>query len=236
MRTPRVAIALDVPDLGAADRLVEELGPDAELYKVGLELFTAEGPAVVRALRERGKEVFLDLKLHDIPATVGGAVAAAARSGASLLTVHAAGGGAMLEAAAEAAEAAGSSLRLLGVTVLTSLDREAAARVWGRPVGEMGPEVLRLARLATDSGLDGLVCSPLEAADLRRELGPDALLVTPGIRPDGSERHDQARTATPGEAVRAGADVLVVGRAVTRAPDPAGALAEVMEAVRGEEK
>ncbi len=240
-----VAVALDVPDRGAALELVDELGSAAELYKVGLELFTAGGPGVVGAVRDAGKEVFLDLKLHDIPATVAGAVRAACRSGAAFLTVHASGGEAMLRAAAEAAEAAtaeatgaagGSNprLRLLGVTVLTSLGRADAERVWGREVDDMEEEVLRLARLCVECGLDGVVCSPREAARLRRELGPDPLLVTPGIRPAGTDTHDQARIATPADAVRAGADMLVVGRAVTAADDPAAALEAILREARGE--
>lgn len=217
-----IVIALDVPDRSAAIALIDRLGPQADFVKIGLELFVAEGPTIVRELRERGLRIFLDLKLHDIPATVAGAVGSAAGLGVELLTVHAAGGRRMLEAAARAAPA---DLTLLGVTVLTSLDRDELSEAWGRAGAEPASEVDRLATLARASGIDGVVASPLEAARLRAHLGPDAPIVTPGIRLAGDGADDQRRVATPSEAVLAGATHLVVGRTVTRAIEPASALA-----------
>jgi len=226
-----IIVALDRPTSDEALALVDELGPGASFLKVGLELFTREGPAVVRALRNRGHRIFLDLKLHDIPHTVARAVRSMASLRVELLTVHTAGGGVMMEAAAEAAaEARGAQegpMRVVGVTVLTSLDAEAVAGVWGRPVDSVRDEVVRLARLARASGLDGVVSSAHEAASLRSALGPDALLVTPGIRLAGDTHGDQKRVVTPGEAAAAGADYLVIGRTVTAAPEPARALERV---------
>jgi len=230
-------VALDRPTSEEALALVDELGPGADFSKVGLELFTREGPAVVRALRDRGHRIFLDLKLHDIPHTVARAVRSMASLGVELLTVHTAGGGAMMEAAAEAAaearSAQGASMRVVGVTVLTSLDSEGLAGVWGRPVDSVRDEVVRLAGLARASGLDGVVSSAREAASLRSALGPEALLVTPGIRLAGDDPGDQKRVMTPGEAAAAGADYLVIGRTVTAAPDPARALERVRAELDG---
>jgi orotidine-5'-phosphate decarboxylase len=219
-------VALDVPDRDRALAVVDRLGEGADFYKVGLELFTRWGPAGVRELRERGKRVFLDLKLHDIPNTVAGAVRSAAALGADLLTVHAAGGSEMVAAAAEAS-AASAGPRILAVTVLTSMESEGLEAVWGREVTSTLDEVLRLAAMACDAGAQGVVASPREAAALRARLGSGRLIVTPGIRMAGGEVHDQVRVATPREAVRAGADHLVLGRAVTAAGDPSGALARV---------
>jgi orotidine-5'-phosphate decarboxylase len=188
------------------------------LLKVGLELFAAEGPAAVRAAAALGRPVFLDLKLHDIPNTVEGAARSAARTGASLLTVHASGGAEMIRAAVRGA---GPGVGILAVTVLTSLGPKALDEV-----GLAGPAeaaVVRLARLAVEAGARGLVCSPLEVAAVRAAVGPGPLLVVPGVRPVGAARGDQARVATPEEAVRAGADVLVLGRPLRDAPDPAAA-------------
>jgi orotidine-5'-phosphate decarboxylase len=185
---------------------------------VGLELFAAEGPAAVRAAAALGRPVFLDLKLHDIPNTVEGAARSAAGSGAALLTVHASGGAAMIRAAVRGA---GPGVRILAVTVLTSLD---AATL--DAIGLAGPPeaaVVRLARLAIDAGAGGIVCSPQEVAAVRAAVGPGPLLVIPGVRPAGAAKGDQARTATPAEAVAAGADVLVIGRPLRDAPDPAAA-------------
>jgi len=188
------------------------------MLKVGLELFAAEGPAAVRAAAALGRPVFLDLKLHDIPNTVEGAARSAAASGASLLTVHASGGEAMVRAAVRGA---GERLRVLAVTVLTSLDDAALAAVG--LAGPAGAAAIRLARLAVAAGAGGIVCSPREVAAVRAAVGPGPLLVVPGVRPAGSARGDQVRVASPAEAVRAGADVLVLGRPLRDAPDPAAA-------------
>jgi orotidine-5'-phosphate decarboxylase len=197
------------------------------MLKVGLELFAAEGPPAVHAAAALGRPVFLDLKLHDIPNTVEGAARSAAALGASLLTVHASGGPRMVEAAVRGA---GDRVRVLAVTVLTSLDDEQLARV-----GLAGPApaaVVRLARLAVEAGAGGLVCSPLEVAQVRAAVGPGPLLVVPGVRPPGSAAGDQARVAAPAEAVRAGADVLVLGRPLREAPDPAAAARAIAAALR----
>jgi len=227
-----LVVALDLPDSRRALDVVDRLGEESSFYKVGLELFTAEGPAIVRELRDRGKRVFLDLKLHDIPNTVAGAVKAAAQLGVDLLTVHTGGGPAMLSAAAAAAGTSGP--RLLGVTLLTSLSVAEVEAAWGRPLTSMRDEVIRLAELAVECGLPGVVASPLEAEAIRRRMGESVLIVTPGIRLPGGEAHDQARMSTPAGAVEAGADILVVGRAVTAAPDPAEAYRTIVaQAGRG---
>ena len=227
-------VALDVSTTRDALRLVNEIGEGCRFYKVGSELFTAEGPEVVDALRERGNEVFLDLKFHDIPNTVRGAVLSAASIGVSLLTVHLSGGRAMLEAAAEAASAAPSPgpsrCRVFGVSVLTSLDAPGLGEAWGRAEVTVETEVLRLARLARDAGLAGVVCSAHEADAVRREYGPSLDRLVPGIRLASSAPDDQARAATPLAAARAGATHIVVGRTVTRASDPGAA----MERLRAE--
>ena len=220
-------VALDVPARAEALGLVDRLGGEVDFYKVGLELYTRAGPDVVRDLRARGKRVFLDLKLHDIPNTVSSAVRATAELDVELLTVHAAGGVPMLSAAAAAAEAGPGRLALLGVTLLTSLSLTDVEAAWGRPILSLREEVLRLAAAARASGLAGVVASPHEAEALRRRLGPGLLIVTPGLRLPGVPVHDQARIATPGAAVRAGATHLVIGRSVTAAPDPVAAMAEV---------
>jgi orotidine-5'-phosphate decarboxylase len=224
----QLIIALDFPSQRDALNLVDELGDGASFYKVGLELYTREGPGIVRALKGRGKQVFLDLKLLDIPNTVHRSVEAAVEVGADLVTVHAQGGRGMLEAAAKAA---GSRTRVVAVTLLTSLTAVEIEEVWDRSLGSVRDEVLRLGALSVDAGVDGVVASALEARDLRRTLGPGALVVTPGIRLPGGERHDQARVATPADAVRAGASHLVVGRAVTGAPSPTEALRRVLSSI-----
>ncbi len=225
-------IALDYPDRDRALKLVDLLGSEADFYKVGLELFSRWGPDAVSTLRARGKRVFLDLKLHDIPNTVAGAVRAAAELGTDFLTVHGSGGRAMLEAAVEASQAwEESELRILAVTALTSLDGPGLGEAWGRDISDPRPEVLRLARLATDAGVPGVVASAQEAAELRSAVGGQVTLVTPGIRLPGGEAHDQARVTTPSHAVQAGADYLVVGRAITAAADPSQALAQVQSAM-----
>jgi orotidine-5'-phosphate decarboxylase len=227
---PEVIVALDVPDEDAALALAGRL-PEGTWVKVGLELFTAAGPDVVARLSDRGHPVFLDLKVHDIPNTAAGAARSAARLGARLLTVHASGGRTMLEAAAdaaaEAAEEAGTGrLRLLAVTVLTSLDDAALAEVMGRGAGTE-EAVGRLAALARGSGIDGAVASVAECRAVKAVCGADFLVATPGIRLAGGDVHDQKRVATPAEASAAGSDFLVVGRAITAAEDPAAALARV---------
>ena len=229
-------VALDVPSLGAALGIVDALGDDCGFYKIGSELFTAEGPAVVEAVLGRRKDVFLDLKFHDIPNTVRAAVASAAGLGVRLLTVHATGGRAMLEAAADGAASSvpvgGTQCKVLAVSVLTSLDGISLAEAWGRPSLDVGIEVVRLAMLARDAGIHGLVCSAHEAGLVRREVGPAFELLVPGIRLDGDASHDQARVATPRAAVDAGATYIVLGRAVVRAADPRAALARVNAELR----
>ena len=227
---PEVIVALDTASSTEALAMTDRLGSAADFYKVGLELYTRAGPAVVTELLARDKRVFLDLKLHDIPNTVAGAVEGAADLGVHLLTVHASGGGAMLQAARDAA---GRRVRVLGVTVLTSLDAGDLASVWGRNVGSVTDEASRLAALAQAARLDGIVAAASDAGRIRREVGRDFLLVVPGIRPAGTGADDQRRVATPADAVRAGADYLVVGRAVTRAADPAAALRALLAEVAG---
>lgn len=219
----RLVVALDVPAAAEALALARALGPSAGVLKVGSQLFTAAGPDLVRALLAEGHRVFLDLKLHDIPNTVAGAVASASGLGVHLLTLHALGGKAMLEAAVAARR---EPTTLLAVTVLTSQDEGSLAEV-----GVAGPvpeAVGRLAHLARQAEVGGLVCSPHEVALVRRAGGAEMLLVTPGIRPAGSERGDQARAATPAAALAAGADYLVVGRPITAARDPAAAAAAIV--------
>jgi orotidine-5'-phosphate decarboxylase len=214
----RICAALDFPSAAAAEPFARAIAPHVGMLKVGLELFAAEGPPVVRAIAALGRPVFLDLKLHDIPNTVEGAARSAAGSGAALLTVHAAGGAEMVRAAVRGA---GPGVRVLAVTVLTSLDGAALDAI-----GLAGPPeaaVVRLAKLAVAAGAGGLVCSPHEVAAVRAAVGPAPLLVVPGVRPAGAAKGDQARVATPAEAVRAGADVVVVGRPLREGPDPAAA-------------
>ena len=230
-------VALDVPTAGAALAIVDELGDRCRFYKIGSELFTAEGPPVVRAVRDRGADVFLDLKFHDIPNTVRSAVASAAGLGVRLMTVHASGGRTMLRAAAAgAATSAGAGLRsrVLAVSVLTSLDAPSLAESWGRAPGvRVEDEVVRLARLAQSSGIDGLVCSAHEAAAVRSALGPGLELLVPGIRLTGSAHDDQVRVATPAAAAAAGATYIVVGRAVTEAADRRAAMSAVLDDLGG---
>jgi orotidine-5'-phosphate decarboxylase len=229
-----VIIALDLPSRDAAVRIVDILGDSCGYYKVGLELYSREGPAMVRELKSRGKRVFLDLKLHDIPNTVAGAVRAVSEMGADLLTLHTLGGRTMMERAVEVArEAAEQSGReapvgILGVTVLTSHSATDVEETWGHEVVSLRDEVVRLGKLALDSGIQGVVASVLEAKSLKRTLGQDMLVVTPGIRLAGGESDDQARVATPASAAKAGADYLVVGRPVTAAPDPRQAMQAVL--------
>ena len=220
----RLIVALDVAELDRLRSLAEAVGPHAGLLKVGLEAFAAFGPAAVEAAGAVAP-VFCDLKLHDIPNTVAGAARAAAKLGISMLTVHAAGGSAMVAAAVDAAP----DVAVLGVTVLTSLDDEVLAAVGQPPAGEQVP---RLAALAVAAGAAGVVCSPHEVAAVRDAVGPDPLIVVPGIRPAGADRGDQARVASPAAAIAAGATHLVVGRPITGAPDPAAAAAAILAELR----
>ena len=224
----RLAVALDYPDAQQALKLVDTLGHTCQWFKVGMELYYAAGNTIVRELRARGFDVFLDLKLHDIPNTVAGAVRSATQAGAGLLTLHASGGAAMMAAAAEAARAPGSP-RLLAVTVLTSMD---AAQLAGTGItAPPADHVLRLAKLATQSGINGFVCSAEEVAAVRAATGPDTLLVIPGIRPTGTALGDQKRIATPAQAIAAGASMLVVGRPITQAQDPAAAAQAILDEI-----
>ena len=221
----RLAVALDFPSATEALDFVTRLDGSCRWFKVGMELFYAAGPDLIYTLRERGFEVFLDLKLHDIPNTVAAAVRSLTGTGASLLTVHASGGARMMAAAAEAAQAAGAP-RLLAVTVLTSMDAD-DLRATGI-LGDAAGQVLRLAQLAQQSGIAGMVCSPLEAALLRSNLSSNTMLVIPGIRPADATTGDQRRVATPRSAIRDGASMLVVGRPITRAADPKAAARAIL--------
>ena len=226
--TGRLIAAIDTPDFAAAQGLVQAVAPHCGLVKFGLEFFTANGPAGLRAAG--GAPVFLDLKLHDIPNTVAGAIRALAPLGAKMLTIHAAGGPAMVAAAADAAEQFENGPKILAVTVLTSLDARALSDIG--VAGGTTQQVLRLARLALAAGADGLVCSAHEIAVLRDAFGAKPILVVPGIRPAGADLGDQARVMTPEQAVAAGADYIVVGRPITNTPDPAAAAAAIAAAIR----
>jgi orotidine-5'-phosphate decarboxylase len=215
----RLIIALDVSSSAAAQKIVAAVGDSAHAYKVGSQLYTAEGPAIVRDLIGSGRKVFLDLKYHDIPNTVGAAVREAAELGVSMLTVHACGGGKMLRAAIEAAQDTNPYTLVLAVTVLTSLDEADLSMLGIR--GGVVDQVLRVAALALSNGCHGVVASALEASALREEFGRDFIIVTPGVRPAGSGADDQARIVTPAEAIDAGASYIVVGRPITEATDPA---------------
>ncbi len=225
MTEPRVIVALDYADATAARAVVARLRPDLCRLKVGKELFVAAGPDFVRELVGQGFAVFLDLKFHDIPNTVAQACKAAARLGVWMLNVHAAGGPRMLAAAREAVESGPARPLLIAVTVLTSMGREELQAIGVDADPEL--QVLRLAGLARDAGLDGVVCSALEAPALRRHMGAHFRLVTPGIRPAGSAAGDQTRILTPAQAVRAGADDLVIGRPITQAADPVAELERI---------
>jgi orotidine-5'-phosphate decarboxylase len=225
MTDTRVIVALDYPDAEQARGIARRLRPDLCRLKVGKELFVAAGPDFVRELVDGGYAVFLDLKFHDIPNTVAQACKAAARLGVWMTNVHAAGGPRMLAAAREALEGHERRPLLIAVTVLTSMGPQEL-----HAIGiESSPEeqVLRLARLSGEAGLDGVVCSALEAPALRREMGPEFRLVTPGIRPAGSATGDQTRILTPLQALRAGADYLVIGRPITQAADPVDMLLRI---------
>jgi orotidine-5'-phosphate decarboxylase len=226
-RKDRLIIALDVSRASEAQRIVSQIGDSASTYKVGKQLFTAEGPQVVRDLVASGRKVFLDLKFHDIPNTVAGAVSSAAALGVSMLTVHASGGSKMLKAAAEAASSSASKPLVLAVTVLTSLN-DADLQELGLPVG-VADQVLRLAGIARNAGSAGIVASAHEAASIRRNLGEGFAIVTPGVRPAGGDVGDQARVVTPAEAFKAGATHIVVGRPITGDPNPAAAANRILQ-------
>ncbi|UCF19735.1 MAG: orotidine-5'-phosphate decarboxylase [Gemmatimonadota bacterium] len=223
----RIIVALDFPTRKGALEMVEAL-EGASFFKVGAQLFTEAGPGLIGDLIKKGKKVFLDLKFHDIPNTVAGAVRAAAQRGVEMLTVHASGGEAMLRAAREAAGDDGPTV--VAVTLLTSLASEDVEHVFGRTPASLVDEVVRLTGLAVSSGLSGVVASPAEVKPLKRSYGDVLQVVTPGIRLAGDDPADQSRFATPERAARAGADYLVVGRSITAARDPAAAFAEVVQA------
>jgi orotidine-5'-phosphate decarboxylase len=226
MARQRLIVALDVPTAVASAELVKKLEGTCQWFKVGLELFTAVGPAVLEPLIAGGHSVFLDLKFHDIPNTVAGAVRSAASWGVRLMTVHAAGGPAMLAAAKAALDGIANPPELLAVTVLTSMD---AAALESTGAGRLpAQQVELLAKMGLQSGIRGFVCSPQEVAALRAITGPEGVLVIPGIRPAGAQDGDQKRIATPADALRNGASFLVVGRPITQAPDPAKAAAAIL--------
>ncbi|MDO9556852.1 MAG: orotidine-5'-phosphate decarboxylase [Coriobacteriia bacterium] len=227
-----IIVALDLPDGEAALEVARSLKGHVTWVKVGMTLFYAAGPGIVRELRALGFKVFVDLKLHDIPHQVEGACRMLVRQGADLFTVHAAGGRAMLEAAVSATAKAAEKFRvpcpqIVAVTVLTSLDDAALAEIGCERTS--AEQVRALAMLAAETGVDGVVCSPQEAAEMRALLGPDALVVTPGVRPVWAEAGDQARVATPAEALEAGASHLVIGRPITGAKNPAAAVKRIIE-------
>jgi orotidine-5'-phosphate decarboxylase len=243
-------VALDVRDAKAALAVVDRLGSSCRFYKVGSELYTSEGPPIVTAIMGRGASVFLDLKFHDIPNTVLGAVRSAALLGVRILTVHASGGRAMMEAAVRGVREGAMILaadipadvvstgvwdkmtkpqtEIFAVTVLTSFDADGLGETWGRSISDVRAEVLRLAALAADAGVQGIVCSGAEAAAVRDSLGGRLSILVPGIRKAGGDPQDQARTVTAGEAARAGANYIILGRAVTAAKSPKDALTELL--------
>ena len=223
----RLIVALDVPDSDSAIRLVHQLGDTCSWFKIGLELYIAAGPAIVEQVAASGKNIFLDLKLHDIPNTVAGAVRSAAKLGVRMLTLHATGGPAMLSAAKDALAGLSNPPELLAVTVLTSMD---AAQLHATGIDRLASsQVELLAKLGMEAGIRGFVCSPQEVAALRSLTGPEGVLVIPGIRPAGASIGDQKRIAGPAEALRLGASYLVVGRPITQAPDPAEAATAILK-------
>jgi orotidine-5'-phosphate decarboxylase len=230
----RLIVAVDVSSAAETQRIVQALGPAVSTYKVGSQLFTSEGPGVVRELVATCRRVFLDLKFHDIPNTVAGGIRSAAALGVSMLTVHAAGGSAMLRAAVEAAQQTTKPPIILAVTVLTSLS-DADLHEIG-VAGRTRDHALILATLARNCGCDGIVASPHEARAIRQALGAGFVIVTPGIRPAGSGKGDQSRVNTPAEAIAAGADYLVVGRPITEAGDPRRAAGEIVREIEGAAK
>lgn len=236
MADDRIITALDVHSLEDMKKLVETLGDSVSFYKVGMELFYSTGPDAVRYLKDQGKHVFLDLKVHDIPNTVGQSVRALTRLGADLMTLHGTGGRAMMEAAAEAVRDEAAKLnierpRLLAVTVLTSIDEDAWKEIGGKY--SIAESVKNLAKLAKEAGIDGTVSSPYEAKEIREMNGPDFLIVTPGIRPTFAVANDQKRFTTPSQALRDGASHLVIGRPITKAADPKEAAEKILAEIQG---
>jgi orotidine-5'-phosphate decarboxylase len=229
----KLIVALDLPDRAAALKAVKQLSGHVGLFKVGLEIFTREGPGLVEEIRNRGENVFLDLKLHDIPNTVKGAVRSACRLGVQMLTIHASGGPAMLSAAVEEAQAAKTPPLLLAVTALTSLSEDDIHNLGVAGTTEQWVE--RLAAIACNSGIPGIVASSKELVMLRRKFQDKLQFVIPGIRPAGAALQDQSRTATPAEAIRSGADYIVVGRPILQASDPAKAADAIIEEIRSQE-
>ncbi|WP_277302041.1 orotidine-5'-phosphate decarboxylase [Veillonella caviae] len=232
MADDRLIVALDVSTMNAMKSIVSSLGDSVSFYKVGMELFYAEGDQTVRYLQDQGKHVFLDLKLHDIPNTVAHGVSSLTRLGANLITIHGQGGPIMMKVAAQAARESAEQLgierpKLLAITVLTSFDDEAWTSIGGQlPISD---QVIRLAKLAKESGMDGVVCSALEAKMIREACGPDFLIVTPGIRPSFAATNDQKRIATPASALADGASRLVIGRPITQAANPQEAVRLIIE-------
>jgi len=222
----RIIVALDVPDLASALTMCDRL-PQAEWFKVGLELFISAGAEILPALQQRGKKVFLDLKLHDIPNTVASACRSAVRYGVQFLSVHAMGGLAMLQSAQEAI--AGSNTQILAVTVLTSLTARELAEL--QIALELPQYILHLCQTAHNAGITGVVCSPHEVKHIRENLGSALTIVTPGVRPHWTGQGDQARTMTPAQAIMQGADYLVIGRPITHHPDPAQAWAQICQEI-----
>ena len=227
----RLIVALDAADVASAQAIVDRLEGRCAWFKVGLELFVAAGPAAVEPLLKQGHQVFLDLKLHDIPNTVAGAVKSAAALGVKLLTIHAAGGPAMLGAARDALAGVANPPELLAVTVLTSMDESQLKAIGVHR--SAANQVELMAKVGLDAGIRGFVCSPLEVATLRQITGPEGVLVTPGIRPANATAGDQKRIATPAEALRQGASYLVVGRPITQAENPAQAAEAILEEMAG---
>lgn len=231
----RLIVALDVSSMEKVRYLVEELGDTVSYYKVGMELFYSVGSEVITYLKEKGKEIFLDLKLHDIPNTVANGLAALTSMGASMLNIHASGGVAMMKAASQAVASKAETLgvqrpKLIAVTILTSIDDAEWTNL--RYSEDIPGQVVNLARLAHNAGLDGVVASPQEAAMIRAACGDDFIIVTPGVRPQGAAVNDQSRIATPSGALKNGASHLVVGRPITAAADPGKAAAAILEEMR----
>lgn len=224
----KIIVALDVPGKTEALDLVEQLGGDISFFKVGLQLYTVAGPEIIREIRATGAKVFLDLKLHDIPNTVGRAVESAAQLDVQMLTIHLSGGAEMIRAAVAARK---KNMSILGVTVLTSLNDESLQEI-GISEG-INDHAQRLAQLGVSAGIDGLVASPFEVQTLRAKFGGKMKIVTPGVRPTGSESGDQKRFMTPRDAIAAGADYLVIGRPVTGHPNPRDAVAKILDELKG---